>query len=428
MASFGKAVFTLSMAAERPIRVTFLTFYYEAWDALSGIYDLMRADARFDVTVVAIDRKLTGAAGFGGAEQVSAFFDRLGVPHTVNSDLVTLYRGEAPDYIFVNYPWQRNYAPQYRPDRLAEIARIAYVPYFSLPLVQEPTDGVNPDSGFQPIAAHLYTQRMHQLASLVFTQDDFTRDAFALTQRGNTHVHFVGSTKLDELITDFKTALDGMGGIAKTLLWAPHHSYSSHWLNFGNFAQVKEEMLEWASNHSDWNVILRPHPFLFGTLVDRKILSQAELDDWLGWWKALPNTSVDSVSSSAQIFAKADYVLTDGISYLAEWPIAVGRPAIFLENPGHWEFSPLGEVAAATAHKISMIGELDGAIAMIDIEPNRMIEIAELHAAAVPNPGRTAHRIVEVVAADFEAGSPLVDVAAVTEIPWELQSNREPLE
>ena len=65
---------------------------------------------------------------------------------------------------------------------------------------------------------------------------------------------------------------------------------------------------------------------------------------------------------------------------------------------------------------------------MIDIEPNRMIEIAELHAAAVPNPGRTANRIVEVIAADFEAGSGLVEVAAITEVPWELQPGREPLE
>jgi hypothetical protein len=273
---------------------------------------------------------------------------------------------------------------------------------------------------------------MHQLASLVFTQDDFTRDAFALTQRGNTHVHFVGSTKLDELVAEFK-GLDRAGGSAglrggKTLVWAPHHSYSPHWLNFGTFARVKEEMLEWAGNHSDWNVILRPHPFLFGTLVDRKVLSAAELDDWLGWWNALPNTSIDAESSSAQIFANADYVLTDGISYLAEWPLAVGKPAIFLENPGHWEFSPLGELAAATAHKISMIGELDGAIAMIDMDANRVIEIAELHAAAMPNPGRTAHRIVEVVAADFEAGSSLVDPASLVETPWELQANREPLD
>jgi hypothetical protein len=410
------------------IKVVFLTFYYEAWDALAGVHGLMKADPRFDVKVVAVSRKLTGGAGFDDAAGVSAFFDRLGIDHEVNADLTSLYGGEGPDYIFVNYPWQRNYPLQYRPDKLAAIGRVAYVPYFSLPLVQEPADGVDPASGFEPIAAHLYTQRMHQVASLVFTQDDFTRDAFALTQRGNTHVHFVGSTKLDELVVDYKEAGAAVAGVSKTLLWAPHHSYSKHWLNFGNFPQVKEEMLEWAAAHTDWKIILRPHPFLFGTLIDRNILSATELESWLHWWNALPNTSIDVSSSSAQVFARATHILTDGISYLAEWPLATGKPAIFLEHQGHWEFSPMGELAAATAHKISMIGELDGAIAMLDRDPNRVLEIAELHNAALPNPGRTANRIVEVVAADFESGSPLVDVASLTEIPWELQSNREPLE
>jgi hypothetical protein len=187
-------------------------------------------------------------------------------------------------------------------------------------------------------------------------------------------------------------------------------------------------MLAWAGAHPEWRVILRPHPFLFGTLIDRKVLPASELESWLTWWNALPNTSIDVSSSSAQIFAQASHILTDGISYLAEWPLATGKPAIFLEHEGHWEFSPLGELAAATAHKISMIGELDAAIAMIDIDPNRMLEIAELHAAALPNPGRTANRIVEVVAADFESGSTLVDASLITEVPWELKDNREPLD
>lgn len=383
----------------------------------------MRADPRFEVDVVAIDRKLTGDNGYGGAEAVSAFFERLGIEHQVNSDL----RNLRPDYIFVNYPWQRNYAPQYRPDKLAAISRIVYVPYFSLPLVQEPVDGVNPDSGFDPIAAHLYTQRMHQLASLVFVQDQFMRDAYALTERGNTHVHFVGSTKLDALIAELQSLPKHENG--KTLLWAPHHSYSLHWLNFGNFAQVREEMLEWASEHPEFKIVLRPHPFMFGTMVDRGIMTAHELQNWMDWWNALPNTAIDITSSSAQAFAVADYLLTDGISYLAEWPVAVGKPAIFLENPKHWQFTALGELAASTSQKISMISELESAIVSM---PERALEIMELRHKVLPTPGRVANRILEVVAADAVSGAggqlpDLVDVAAIKSLPWELQANREPL-
>ena len=44
----------------RPIRVVFLVFYFEAWDALDAIYRGMLADPRFEPMVVSLPRKLTG--------------------------------------------------------------------------------------------------------------------------------------------------------------------------------------------------------------------------------------------------------------------------------------------------------------------------------------------------------------------------------
>jgi hypothetical protein len=405
------------MSAPGPIKVAFLTFYYEAWDALAEIHQLMMADPRFEVQVVAIDRKLTGDAGFGGADEVSAFFAGAGVAHAVNADLATVFDGAAPDYIFVNYPWQRNYPKQYRPDALARIGRICYVPYFSLNMTREP------DQVFD-VAPYMYTQRMHQLASLIFVQDDEVREAFEGTARGAAHVHFVGSTKLDALIAAMRDLDSGADSKSnrKTLLWAPHHSYSPHWLNFGNFISSCEKMLDWAKANQNTLVILRPHPFMFGTLVDRGVMPEADLQDWLRRWRALPNTSVDSESSTAELFSKADNLLTDGISYLAEWPIAKGDACIFLENPGHWKFTAIGEQAALSSIRIESIDELDLAFMLLGMKAP---VVSKLRNAALPFPGETASRIVEIVASDI---SELVDPASVTDVPWELQPGREPLD
>jgi hypothetical protein len=57
--------------------------------------------------------------------------------------------------------------------------------------------------------------------------------------------------------------------------------------------------------------------------------------------------------------------------------------------------------------------------------PDRSAEIAALRDAASPYPGESAARIIEIVAADHSA---LVDPALVTEVPWERQPGREPLE
>jgi hypothetical protein len=308
------------------------------------------------------------------------------------------------------------------------------VPYYSLPLVQEPVDGVNPESGFEPVAAHLYTQRMHQVASLVFVQDKFVRDAYAELERGAWHVHFVGSTKLDALVEEAEQFAIS-GGLAvrpmKTLVWAPHHSYSSHWLNFGNFAGSCEAMLAWAAEHSDVNIILRPHPFMFGTLVDRNVMSSEALAKWLSRWNALTNTSVDSESSTAALFSTADYLLTDGISYLAEWPLAVGRPAIFFEHEGHWPFTELGEICAEAAITIRDVSELNAALVSASVALGSKLE--NLRKVAMPFAGESAEKIVQIIREDAVSGEggnlpALVDLDALTEVAWELAPGREPLD
>ena len=415
-------------------RVAFVTFYYEAWDSLAEIYSRMLDDPRFEVLVVAIPRKLTGDAAWDDASGVSDFFAAQGIDHLIGSADASELRNWAPDYAFINYPWQRNYQPAYRADNLVKFTRIAYVPYYSLPIVNEP--GVLPGPDGRPgVAGHLFEQRSHQLASLVFTQDRFVRDAYAHTSRGADHVFFTGSPKVDGLMQAAAEAREVAvsrgneeDSAARTrVLWAPHHSYSPHWLNFGTFAQMYLEMLDWATAHPEVDVVLRPHPFMFGTLVDREVISDSDFDAWLAGWDALPNTSIDHASGPAELFVNCDVLLTDGISFLAEYPLVTGKPSVFIENQGHWEFSELGELAAQASVRLNSFAEFVAGFEFI-LEaglPDRSTEIEALREAASPYPGESASRIIEIVAADRSA---LVDPSVVTEVPWERQPGREPLD
>lgn len=415
-----------------PIRVAFLTFYYEAWDALAEIHERMLNDPRFEVVVVAIPRRLTGDQNFDDASATSAFFDSIGVEHVVAGTQTAAFNLEAyaPDYVFINYPWQRNYQPQFRVENLARFTRVAYVPYYSLPMAEEGFEPHHAGTN-SPVAPHLYTQRSHQLSSLVFTQTADVAQAYAHTSRGNSHVHHVGSTKIDALTREVdKFEVDDR----LTLVWAPHHSYSPHWLNFGVFAQMHTQMLDWARMHPEVEVILRPHPFMFGTLVDRDVISAADLEAWRKAWLALPNCSIDTDSGAAQILAKAQILLTDGISFLAEYPLATGRPAIFLENQGHWRFTAIGELAAAACVRLNSFAEFaEGFDFILEAGlPDRTAELSALRAAATPFAGNAATKIVEIVAQQAVSGPggqlpPLVDPSLVTETPWELQEGREPL-
>jgi len=425
-----------------PIKVVFLGLYFEACDALDAIYQKMANDPRFEPAVLSMPRKLTGQLAYAQEEKAHAFFEGRKIPHvrlnsggsgSANLEGLVVLKDLAPDYVFVNYPWQRNYQPAVRFDHLVEFTRLVYVPYFSLVMVDEPDDEPGGGQGDAPVATHLYTQRLHQLASLVFTQEKLVVEAHALTERGNGHVHFTGSPKIDNLAHEAeqgKSSWPLEEGKFK-VVWAPHHSYSPHWLNFGVFSRIYIKMLEFAKANPEIQIVLRPHPFLWSTLTDRRVLTEEELLSWRNSWSQLPNTSVDEEGSYAALFLATDVLVTDGISFIGEYPIVTGKPAIFFENADHWKFTATGEIAAASSIRVRTFEELTEVIenAQSGSLPSRETAIQKLLEASSPHPGESASRIVEIVYENFVAGpSPLVSKEAIKAVPWELAAGREPFE
>jgi CDP-glycerol glycerophosphotransferase (TagB/SpsB family) len=190
-------------------------------------------------------------------------------------------------------------------------------------------------------------------------------------------------------------------------------------------------MLEFAKANSDIQIVLRPHPFLWGTLTDRKVIDAVELSSWRKAWSELPNTAVDEDGSYAGLFLATDVLVTDGISFLGEYPLVTGKPAIFFENADHWKFGATGEGAAASSIRVKSFAELTDVIekAKNNSLPRREKEIQKLVEASSPHPGESASRIIEIVYEDFVNGpSPLVAKDAIKATAWELTAGREPFE
>ena len=396
------------------IRVAFLPLYTEAWDSFAEVYERMSKDDRFEVRVFTINRKLTGDPEFHGQGEAYDYLNSIKVQNTMIGSVDEL-RAFAPDYTFINYPWQRNYEEQYRVDQLVKFTKIAYIPYFLLPMVTEPWD--------VGVAGHYYRQRSHQLASLIFTQDRNTKRAFGLTERGNKYVKFTGSPKIDSMMKRARKAKRVMRSRYR-IVWAPHHSYGPLWLNFGTFAQMHNQMLDFAAKHKDVDIVFKPHPFLLGTMTGRELMSQQELDDWLKAWDALPNTSTNTDSDYVNVFVNSDMLICDGISFLGEYPLITGRPAVFIENKDHWAFSPLGETIAKTTVGFKSFEDFANSFEKLKTEglPDRSQEIENFMDEAIPFPRKAARKIIKAVVKDFAKKKPLVDASKVTATTWEQEA------
>ena len=190
-------------------------------------------------------------------------------------------------------------------------------------------------------------------------------------------------------------------------------------------------MLDFAKANTDIEIVLRPHPFLWGTLTDRNVLSVQELTSWRNAWDQLPNTFVDEDGSYAELFLATDVLVTDGISFLGEYPLISGKPTIFFENEGHWQLTATGELAADASVRVKTFAELEKEIfnSRTNGLPDRKKQIAKLLEASSPYPGESARKIVEKVFEDFtgpNGPSPLIDKSKIKEVPWELVAGREP--
>jgi CDP-glycerol glycerophosphotransferase (TagB/SpsB family) len=194
------------------------------------------------------------------------------------------------------------------------------------------------------------------------------------------------------------------------------------------FPKISMQMLHFAENNPTLDIVMRPHPIMFGNLVSSGVRTEGELESWLQDWNALPNTAIDSEGDIAPLFAAADVFVTDGISFLGEYPLATGKPTMFFENEAHWPWSPIGKIAARANIHVHNFDEFVEAVNDVFENgfPDLGAEIAELQRAAQPYPGQAAAKIVEVVREDFEAKTPLVNKSIITEIAWELRPEAEP--
>ena len=391
----------------KPIRVVFLTFYFEAWDAFDAVYKQMKDDSRFDPMVISMPRKLTGYEKFQDEELVSSYLDSIGIEHErfqfkKSKDGLARLKELAPDYVFLNYPWQRNYKKNYQIEKLVEFTKVCYVPYFSTSLVNEP--------GVEGVALHQYTQATHEQAHMVFLQDADTKEAFDNNGRAE-HAFLTGTPKIDALL-EAKDTVEPAWPIERTLssgkkpmrvIWAPHHSYGPSWLNFGHFTNQKDSMLEYAQKNPHIDIVLRPHPFLFGTLTGRDLMTPEELSDWRNQWDSLPNTFTDIDGPFTSLALASDVIITDGVSFIAEYPLVTRKSVIFWEKPGHWEFSPLGKVAAKTTHLAVTFEQVVDALELAEVgklTPKEQ-EISALIKAVRPGKTSAATAIVGLVLEDY---------------------------
>ena len=121
--------------------------------------------------------------------------------------------------------------------------------------------------------------------------------------------------------------------------WRLDFKYRDQFEGGSTFLNYHYFFYNYAKNHPEIDLIIRPHFGLFTYTVSDGWMSQEEFDAIWQRFEALPNVTLSRHQNNSLVddILKADTILADGTSALAE-AIVAGKPIIYFSNGLNQEF------------------------------------------------------------------------------------------
>ncbi len=328
----------LQRTSPRPkmIKVVFLVYYRRYWSTFEPIYFAMASTTDFDPIVVTI----RDVCGLDFAEDYNElrnylvgrgvqFIDWGEMDSEQSPSNAFLLENINPDIVFRQTHWEGNEPSAVRSEISAGY-RLCYIPY-GFEIAQTPAISTN--------------QELHHVAWKLFLPSDLHVEHYkqhSLTKGSNAVA--VGHPRLDAIsvASAEKEILKHCEVKKFRVLWAPHHSVGADWLRFGTFHTTFKSVLKFAEENPDCYFVYREHHVLYDSLLRLGLFTKNEIDEFLASWNELENTEFDRDPSYIDSFSDSDLLLTDGVSFLAEYQVTK-NPVVFIERDDHIPFTLVGE-------------------------------------------------------------------------------------
>lgn len=329
------------------ISCIFLVHNISAWDSLSPVYHAMLNDDDFEPVVMSINKKFPGEVSFAGEEAVNNYLTSVNIKHIRlksedSYEDLEIIKALNPDVIFRQSQWDPDIPPAFSTDEL-KFSHLAYVPYEIMNFL----GNVDPN---------IENSLFHQHCSMLFVANKYAYDSLKENSGINEDRIFItGHPKVEKLLSsEGKWPINWPDGRKNyRVLWGAHHSIDDKWSNFGTFLTLYPQMLEWAKNHPDIDIVFSPHPALLTTLQSEKYEYVREsIDLFLKEWDELPNTAIFQNNTYSELFKASDALVIDGISWLLEYQL-LNKPVIFLEREDHLPFLESGEIIANSVYRVA---------------------------------------------------------------------------
>ena len=296
------------------VKVVFYVYDETKWKCQS-VYDIFSNDKRFDVEILVTKSgaKNIDNPTYQSIEDVKKTYEffknknlNVKIAYAIEKDNFIPFEKFRPDIIFYQHPWyvERTQGPVV----CSKFALTAYVPYY-FPMEIE---GVDKKIDYY-LRFHKYVQRYYALDKKIENKLKSKMDNMGV------NVKAVGYPNLDYFNNNNQTS--------DFIIYSPHWTIGGLGDDYGTFEWSGLYMLEYAKTHPELNWVFKPHPLLKKALVDTKIMSKSEVEDYYKEWTkvGVKHESGDYL----ELFKKSKMMITDSCSFLGEY-FLTEKPLVLL--------------------------------------------------------------------------------------------------
>lgn len=313
------------------LKIAFVVYMPEVWNSLKTVHDFACQDKSIETIIIA--QPWISKLGAQQKEYINDAYESL---HMQYVDIVNAYDVEneewydlklfEPDYVFYTRPYNMEYYEAYRPENVRKYARTCWIPYGYDILRNHITDSCY-NMDFMRFISTVFvpSESMKQWAEQKFSK---------LCRNRYLNIIYLGFPRFD-LYSGFEEKQKSNDKVS--ILWTPRWTSENKGIMKSNFLRYYKNFFDFAEQHQEYNIIIRPHPLMFENYIKTGIMKEEDVKKLKDKCEELGNIQFDGQKDYISSVKSADIFVSDFSSLLVEF-FATGNPVIYCD--GQEDFAP----------------------------------------------------------------------------------------
>ena len=289
------------------IKAAFIAQMPEVWDKQRDLFRYLMEDARFSPVIIYVREYdfIRKSISPEGRNEIAFYIEQYGDDHVIDYFEHTDMDLSEYDYLFYDRPYN-NYLPEkLRSDSTVKDSRICLINYSC-------RDGGG-KFGYEDFAKDTYIWFASSVWEYNLHQEEYKNRPYNQC----ADVGYPAFETYHALITK-----EGKNRI----LWTPRWTYDET-LGSSHFFEYIDAFIQFAKEHADVTVTIRPHPLMFAHLIEQKAITEEEVEQIKGRC-ADAGIRFDQNRIVADTFAETDILVTD-YSSLIKMFLVMEKPVLY---------------------------------------------------------------------------------------------------